>query len=259
MQKLAFLCAFTIVFVIALSGCKKDEGNPTTQPTPTTAGQAPTPTNFGGPVPTNVLAITRTSTTLEPIPGFPVTTDACVGVGSFGTPGADKGTLTATYSGTNYVFGKTTTSGAVSYLHPDPAAPTTLINLGSTASTVSFAVSGYAITPAASNSIVVPGQMRMTAPAASASVPRNAALTVTWTTLGSGAQNAIFITDFSGHSVFKQNLGVVTTAAFTAAEMGTLSAGGAFVYALSYNYRLTNGNETVLIGEAVALNQVTLQ
>lgn len=257
MKQFKFLAAVVLIFVFALTGCKKDEA-PTNTPTPP-AAQAPTPTNFGGPTPVNVLAIVRTSTTLEPVPGFPVTTDISVGVGTFGTPGTDKGTVTATYSGTNYLFGKTTASGAVSYVHPDPAAPTTFMTLGAGVSNVSFTVSGYAITPAGSNNINVPGQMKMTAPAASASVPRNAALTVSWTITGAGSQNAIFITDFSGRSVFKQNLGAVTSASFTAAEMGGLSAGGAFVYAITYNYRLTNSNEAVLIGEAVALNQVTLQ
>jgi hypothetical protein len=258
MNKLSFALAFMFVFAVALTGCKKDDAT-TTPVTPRTAGQAPTPTNFGGPTPANVIAVVRTSTTLEPIPGFPVTTDATVAAATFGAPGTDKGTVTATYSGTNYAFGKQTTSGSVSYVHPDPASPTTLINLGATTSNVSFAVSGYAFAPTTSNNVNVPGQLKMTAPLANASVPRNAALVVSWTTLGAGSQNAIFITDYSGHTVFKQNLGAVATASFTAAEMGTLSAGGAFVYALSYNYRLTNSNETVLIGEAVAINQVTLQ
>jgi hypothetical protein len=257
-HKLFFAVISASIFV--MTGCKKDEA-PTNTPTPTpTAAQAPTPTNFPGATPVNVIAVIRTSTTLEPVPGFPVTTDVNVGVANFGTPGTDKGTVTAAYGGTNYAFGKTNSNGAISYIHPNPTSPATLMDLGGGgSSTVSFTVSGYAITPAGSNTIVVPGQLKMTAPAANASVTRTVALPVSWTVAGAGAQNAIFITDFSGHTVFKQNLGAVTSASFTAAEMGGLSAGGAFVYAISYNYRLTNGNETVIIGEATTINQITLQ
>lgn len=248
-----------LIVVVALTGCKKDSATTPTPPQNPTAGQAPTPTDFGGAAPVNVLGIIRTSTTLEPVPGFPVTTDVNVGFAKFGTTGTDMGTVTATYSGTPYTFGKTTTGGSVNYIHPDPASPTTLMNLGTGNSTVSFTVSGYTFNPSTSNSVVVPGQLKMTAPAANASVPRNAPLSVSWTITGAGAQNAIFITDFSGNSVFKQNLGAVTSASFTAAELGRLAAGGAFVYAISYNYRLTNSNQTVLIGEATAITQITLQ
>lgn len=73
-----------------------------------------------------------------------------------------------------------------------------------------------------------------------------------------GARSAMIITDYSGHFKFYENL-TGTTYAIPAADLQTLTAGNAIVYAISYNYVLANSNAAVLIGEAVALRTITLQ
>jgi hypothetical protein len=81
---------------------------------------------------------------------------------------------------------------------------------------------------------------------------------VTWTVTNPGSRSAVFITDYSGHYKFYENL-TGTTYSIPTADLQTLTAGNAIVYAISYNYVLANSNAAVLIGEAVALRTITLQ
>ncbi len=253
-----FTAVFTLLLILVVAGCKKDD-NPTSGGNNTntaTQPSAPTPTSFNGVTPANVMAVVRTSAA-QTVPGVgTIVVDQNVATAIFGSPGTDKGTVSVGVGSSNYALGKLSANGNVSYIHPDPSNPTALITIGSSATNVSFTVSGMA---AVNGSVVVPGQVRLTAPAVDANVQRNAALNVTWTvTGGNGARHAIFIADASGHSVFRD--GVTTGAAsFTAAEMGTLSAGKAWVYALTYNFNLTSSNTAVIIGEAVAVNSINLQ
>lgn len=250
--------ALSLFIILVISGCKKDD-NPAGggNPSPTaTQPSAPTPTTFNGVTPANVMAVIRTSAT-QSVPGIgTILVDQNVATALFGSPGTDKGTVTVTVGSSNYGLGKLSASGNISYIHPDPANPTSLITMGSSATAVAFNVSGMA---AVNGSVTVPGQVRITAPAVDASVPRNAALNVTWTvTGGNGSRHAIFIADAAGHSVFKDGV-PAGSASFTAAEMGTLSAGTAWVYALTYNFNLTSSNTAVIIGEAVAVHSISLQ
>lgn len=241
---------FGIVLIMFLFtvGCDKDDSTNNPGNGGNTPGSNPVITDFGGPTPTNVLALIRTTTTQASF-----TIDLGVGVANLNNQ--DKGDVSAMVSGTNYTFGKLTSSSVISYVFPDPQNPTSIINLPANSTNVTFDVTGYAL---AQNSVTVPGQISLSAPAAGTSVPRSADLTVSWTITGAGSNNAIFITDGS-NNIFKQNLGNVTSAVFTAAELSGLNAGNAIVYAISYNFVLTNSNDAVLIGEAVSLNQITLQ
>lgn len=257
MKQLPFVFLAVFVFVFAVAGCKKDENNPANGGTTPTQPATPTPTSFNGVSPVNVMAVVRTSSQqVVPVIGT-ITVDANAATAKFGNPGTDKGTVTITAGGSNVQLGQLTSGGQVSYIFPNPSNPTSVLTLNTTAQLVTFAVSGYALSP--NGNITVPGQVTMTAPAVNATVPRNAGLNVTWSVSGgAGARNAIFIADAQGVSVFKD--GVANgSAQFTAAEMGTLSAGTAWVYALTYNFSLVNSNDAVIIGEAVAINQVTLQ
>ena len=257
-MKYTFIVTLAVAFVLAVTGCKKDENNPTDPGTATpTQPSAPTPTSYNGVTPANVMAIVRTSTQQTvPVLGT-ITVDANAATAVFGNPGTDKGTVTVTVGGSPVQLGKLTTSGRVSYIFPDPSNPTAILTLSASAQAATFSASGYTITP--NGTVTVPGQVTLTAPAVNASVPRNATLNVTWTvTGGAGARHAIFIADAQGHTQFKD--GVANgSGSFTAAELAGFSAGTAWVYALTYNFNLVNSNDAVIVGEAVAINQITLQ
>ncbi|MBX2992176.1 MAG: hypothetical protein KF749_13555 [Bacteroidetes bacterium] len=258
MKQLKFLTILSATFLFIVAGCKKDEGNPAGPGTTTpTQPAAPTPTSYNGTSPTNVMAVVRTSTQQTvPVLGT-ITVDANAATAVFGSPGTDKGNVTVTVGGSATQLGKLTVSGAVSYIFPDPANPTAILTLGGSAQAVTFAVANYALSP--NGTVAVPGQLTLTAPAVNASVPRNATLNVTWTVSGgAGSRHAIFIADAQGHTLFKD--GVANgSGSFSAAELAGFSAGTAWVYALTYNFNLVNSNDAVIVGEAVAINQITLQ
>lgn len=246
MKSLKLFLSIITISLFALTGCDKDNpldpgGDGGNQGTPTI-------NDFGGAAPVNVLAVVRTSTTQM---GF--TIDAGVGVASFGNPPQDKGTVKVTSSSKEYTFTKSN-DNYYTYT-PDMSNPLG-IEFSATATPVTFDVSGYSLSQQTVN---VPGQLRLTAPATDSSVPRNQSLTVSWNLTGTTTNTAIFIVDKDGKNVFKQNLGNVSSASFTEAEMSTLSAGSAMVFAIAYNFVLTNNNETVLIGQAASVNQITLQ
>lgn len=254
----SFVALLFSVSLLFLVGCKKDSnpaggGNNTTTPT---QPSPPTPTWFNGLTPTNIMAVVRTSVA-QTVPGIgTVLVDQNAATAVFGNPGTDKGTVTVAVGSSNYVLGKLSGSNGISYIHPDPSNPTSVMTMGTSATNVSFAVSGMT---AVNGSVTVPGQLRLTAPVLDATVPRNAALNVTWTvTGGNGVRHAIFIADASGNTVYKE--GVPSgSASFTADEMGRLAVGRGWVYALTYNFVLTNSNTAVIIGEAVAMNSINLQ
>ncbi len=247
MRSIKLFLSVALFSLLALTGCDKD--NPL-DPGGNGGNNQGTPTinDFGGAAPVNVLAVVRTSTTQM---GF--TIDAGVGVASFGDPPQDKGTVKVTSVNKDFTFTKSN-DNYYTYT-PDVSNPLGIeFNTGVTP--VTFDVTGYSLTTASVN---VPGQLKLTAPAAQSSVPRTESLTLSWTATGTAANTAIFIVDKDGKNVFKQNLGNVTSASFTNTEMGTLAAGDAIVFAIAYNYVLSNNNETVLIGQAVSVNQITLQ
>ncbi len=248
-----------LVAVLALTGCKKDEAVTTPPPTqPPATPSSPNPPSYNGFTPTNVCAVVRTSVAISTPIGV-VVTDANAAAAKFGNPaGSDQGTVTLTVGSTVYTLGKTTASGSVTYLHPDPANPTALIGMSTSSQSVTFNVGTYRLDGSATRSITVPGQLTLTAPAANANVPRNAALNVTWTVTTAGSKHAIFITDVAGHALFKE-VAASGSGSFTAAEMGALSAGYGFVYALTYNFALYNGNAAAVVAEAVAVNTINLQ
>lgn len=256
-------CTWLRVTVVALgcaaftSGCKNGDASTDLAAVLAIAPAAPVITSFGGVIPVNVMATVRVTTTTS-VAGYPVSVDANFAVARFGGIGAgtDKGTVTVTALGTPYTLTRNGTADITYTYTPSASAPGGIgLNAGSTATT--WSVSGLTL---ASASVNAPGQLVLVTPSANATVSRTSALTVTWST-GSGpaANSAVFISDAAGHTVFKQGLGAVSSGSFTVGELGTLSAGTGFVYAITYNYLLTNSNTAVLVGEAVALATITLQ
>jgi hypothetical protein len=246
MKKTFLLFALMIMFAVV--GCKKDEASTDPGNNNQNTSTNPTPTDFGGATPTNVLAVVRTSTTY-----VGVTIDVGTAVATFGTPPQDKGVVKVSSKGTDYTLTKQSNNAYI--FTPDVLSPQGIgFNSGSTE--VTFSAANYTFT---NNKVFVPGKVTLTAPAMDAAVPRGSNLTISWTVSGAGSNNAVMVIDKNGKSIFKQNLGTATSATVTSAELQTLSAGTAIVYALSYNYILSNNNEAVLIGETVAFNTVNLQ
>ena len=247
-NKKSIVIIFALLAVLIISGCEKvenpvDSGNDNT---PTSS--YPTPTNFGGATPSNTLAVIRTSISQM---GFSFS----LGVGVANLNNQDKGTVTATVSGDNFEFTKHTNGSVVSYVYvPSQTNPTGGITLGSGSESATFSVSNY---PLSNSTVTVPGEISLTAPAADASVPRSADLNITWSASNAGTNRAIFIVDHAGKSIYKEVSGNGGT--FTSTEMSTLAAGTGLVYAITYNFVLTNNNDAVLIGEAIATNNITLQ
>ncbi|MDP2301375.1 MAG: PEGA domain-containing protein [Ignavibacteria bacterium] len=206
------------------------------------------PTDFGGATPTNVLAVVRTSTSYGG-----VTIDVGTAVATFGSPPQDKGVVKVNSKGTDYTLTKQSNNAYI--FTPDALSPQG-IGFNSGSSEVTFSAANYSLT---NNKVFVPGKVTLTAPVMDASIPRASNLTISWAVSGAGSNNAVVVIDKNGKSIFKQNLGTVTSASITSSELQTLSVGTAIVYAISYNYILSNSNEAVLIGETVAFNTVNLQ
>ncbi|MDP3829794.1 MAG: hypothetical protein Q8Q47_00900 [Ignavibacteriaceae bacterium] len=246
MKKTFLLFALMIMFAVV--GCKKDESTTDPGNTNQNSSTTPTPTDFGGATPTNVLAVVRTSTTY-----VGVTVELGLAAATFGNPPQDKGVVKVTSKGTDYTLTKQSNNSYV--FNPEALSPQGIgFNSGSTE--VTFSAANYSLI---NTKVFVPGKITVTAPAAETSVPRASNLTITWTVSGAGSNNAVMVIDKDGKSIFKQNLGTATSASVTSAELQTLSSGSAIVYAISYNYILSNNNEAVLIGETVAFNTVNLQ
>lgn len=222
MKQFKFVGVVVMLFVFVLTGCKKEDGSPsdTGGGTGGQASSVPTLSSFGGTTPVNVLAVVRTSTEVT-VAGFTVFNDATVGAGVFGNPGQDKGDVNVRVSSTDYPFTKNTVSGSVSYTYAPSATNLSGIPLNIGATDVVFGASGYALSPAA---VTVPGQLKLTAPAANATVPRSANLTVSWTVTNAGAHSAVFITDYAGHAKFYENLSG-TSYAIPTADLQTLMEG----------------------------------
>lgn len=241
-----------MVFLALNSGCKKDDGV-TDVPDPVVIPTPPTVTEFGGIHPTSILAVVRVSTE---IPGLPFLLDATTASAQFGNPGLDKGNVKATVGSSEYVFTKNTAGSSVSYsLTPSQAYPQG-IQLSGGATDLSFNATNYLL----SDSVVtVPGQLKVTAPINNATIQRSQNLNVTWTVAGPGDQAAVYITDGAGHSKFYQALGNVVSFTIPSVDLLTLNQGPGYVYAISYNFRLSNSNEAVLIGEATFLRTFELR
>lgn len=250
MQQFKMMYIAAMFFILAITGCKKDD--PVSAPS--TPSGMPALTNFGGATPTNVLVVVRTSTETT-VGGVTLVVDATVGTAVFGAPGQDKGDVKVVANATDYAFSKNNVDSNISYTYSPSVANPTGIGVSTGATSVTFSATGYALSPSA---VTVPGQLKLTAPAANASVARSADLALSWTITNPGFRSAVFITDYSGNFKFYENL-TGTSFSIPAADMQSLAAGNAIVYAISYNYVLANSNAAVLIGQAVALRTITLQ
>lgn len=253
-MKQALLIA-TLVALFSFVGCKKDEAPTAPGTTAPPTFSTPQISNFGGPAPTNVLAAIRTVSSLAvPVIGTQYI-DVNTGVAVFGSPGTDKGDVKIVYSGSDYVFTKQTNNGAVTYSYVPSVTSPNGIPFGSGASSVTFAAANYALSP---NSVTVPGQIRLTAPADSV-VSKSANVVLSWTMSGAaGAKTAVYITDAAGHFKFYENLGAITTYTIPAADMASFATGYGFVGVVTYNFVLANSNQAVLIGEAVGTKLLTI-
>lgn len=248
-------CVFMMIILglgLLITGCKDNtidpNGNGNGNGNGNNPNTTPFPTTFGGVTPTHVLGVVKASVSAGG-------TSIHTGSAFANLNNQDKGSVSVNVGGTDYSLTKSTGTQVSYFFQPSQTNPTG-INLGSGTADATFSVSGYTL---GSSTVTVPGSVSLTAPAANASVPRNQDLTISWTTSSGGTHSGIFIADKDGKTIFKEVSGSATSASFTAAELGTLAAGTALVYALSYNFVLTNSNEAVIIGEAVAVNTVTLQ
>ncbi len=257
MKQIKLVLFIVSLVVLVLVGCKKEDANPTQNRTTTPPSfSTPQPTDFGGPAPSNVLAAIRTVTTVSlPVVGTQYV-DANTGAAIFGNPGSDKGNVKIVYSGTDYAFTKTAAgSGAITYAYVPAITNPTGIPFSSSATSVTFSVTGYAL---AVSNVVVPGQLRLTAPTDSV-ISKSANLNVSWSTVGgAGSKTAVYIADAAGHFKFYQNMSAITSFTIPAADMSSFVAGYGFIGVVTYNYVLTNSNQAVLIGECVATKLLTI-
>jgi hypothetical protein len=255
MNQFKLFFAFLVAFAFLLTGCKKDETAVTPTPSVPPSFTTPQISDFGGATPVNVLAAIRTVTTLTlPVVGTQYI-DANTGFAVFGTPGTDKGDVKIVYGGTDYPFTKQTANGTVSYAYVPSVANPTGIPLGSGASAVTFSATGYALTV---SNVTVPGQIRLATPADSV-ISKSSNVVLSWTVSGSaGARTAVYVTDAAGHFKFYENLGSITTYTIPAADMAGFATGYGFLGVVTYNFVLTNSNQAVLIGEAVATKLLTI-
>lgn len=246
-----FFSLLLLNVVLFAAGCNKENNplNNNNNNNNNNGSSYPMPTEFGGATPTHILGLIRTSVSTG---GFTVST----GVGVANLNNQDKGDVSVKVGGSTYTFAKSTSGGNTSYFFPNPSAPQVMTIAGNGLTNAEFNVTGYSLQQKV---VGVPGVVTLNSPAAGSTVPRTSDLTLNWSAQDAGVYNAIFITDQNGNTKFKQNLSGVTSATFSASELGALSAGSAYVYALTYNFVISNNNEAVLIGQAVAVNQITLQ
>src|SRR5690606_7102803 len=114
-----------LFMLLVVSGCKKEENPVDGGGGSSTTSAYPTPTNFNGASPKNVLAVVRTSISQM---GFSFS----LGIGVASLDNQDKGTVIATVDGDDYEFTKQSANGVVSYTYlPSATNPTGGITLGS--------------------------------------------------------------------------------------------------------------------------------
>lgn len=251
---------FSLLFAILLlasgmlvMGCKKDEN-----PAGSGGGGRPstpqTPTNFGGASPQNVLAAVRGSYSMSVgVPGVPnIEIDMGQAVATF-----NQGSPTAVSVVSNGQTYNLTKDGNVFYYIPSttniqPGAASIGIDYGSDAR---FNVQGYNLT---TNTITMPTRISIVSPASGATLNKNNNFTVAWTGGSGGAFWQVFIVDSRGNSVTREGTSGSTTT-FTSSQLSGLASGTGTVIALRYNYALSNNQEAVVVGQAIATVTVNIQ
>jgi hypothetical protein len=248
MKQFRLLFLLGLFLTLAFAGCQKENDPPTGPGTGGGTGY-PMPGDFGGADPDNVIAIIRVTTTQ-----MGISFSSGLGFADFNSQ--DVGTVKATVGTTEYEFTKETENNETSYMLINSASNPQGIDLGTGNANVRIDAQNYQIQ---NNTISVPGQIALTAPAANANVPRNQDLNVTWNAATGGQYNMLFVTDAQGNSRNKTISAGAASGSFTASELSGLQAGTGIIYAISYNYVLSNNNQTVLIGQSLASTTINLQ
>ena len=242
-----------------------------------TVAAAPTPpkiTKFGASSPENIFAIVRVGINLQSylssaIPTLPngieiPPIDYTTAIASLGNPGKEaSGEIKVTVASVPYVLTKTTQSGSVSYVYGISSDFKNLAGsesyLGIPLKTSGDATATFSI-PASynlsQNSIIVPGPVKITSIKEGETLNKSNGITVEFSS-GNGNFYAAMVIDTKGNqTVLKEANSKKIT--FTSTELANLKSGDAIVYGLAINYKLSNSNKNVVVGESVGIKNIKI-
>lgn len=140
-------------------------------------------------------------------------------------------------------------SGSVFYIRPNPLNPQPLVGVNFDGSAHSWTVAGSSNIPAFNGSVNSPnGVPTITSPPDSATISRSQSLTITWT--GSGSDSVfVSISDENNNELFAVAGG--TSYTFSAQQMGTLTAGTAYISIARFRHSIvTAGANNFIIASA---------
>jgi hypothetical protein len=238
------------------------------------APETPKITKFGNSSPENVLAVVRVGIDLKSyipsqIPtlpgGFDIPPiDYTTAIANFGNPGKDAGgEVKVSVANKSYTLTKNEQSGNVSYAY---GVNTDFKSLGGTESflgiplnTSGDATATFSV-PAAFNisqsTVVVPGPVKITSIQEGASISKSNGVTIEFT-----SSNANFyvglVSDTKGNQTILKESNTKKIV-FTEAELAIIKAGDAIVYAVAVNYKLSNSNKNVVVGESVGIKNIKI-
>ena len=148
-------------------------------------------------------------------------------------------------------FGVLLYYGRPSFAHP------TISGVAFDGSAHNWSVAGNGSTAAFTASVNSPnGTLSLSSPADGATVPRSSAFNLSWT--GSGSDSVYVYVGAGSHHLYKVVTG--SSASFTAAEMGALPAGSAWVIIqrMKFTIKNANGGQYIVSASTQAEATVTL-
>ncbi|MFM2285846.1 MAG: hypothetical protein RLZZ543_1343 [Bacteroidota bacterium] len=236
---------------LALSSCKKDEEE---EPEP-----APAPAAPSNPIPAPsaafgaLVAVQTSNYVTVPLIGE-INQPVGVAVGVFGnllTPAyVNAGTVQVNATALTQQSNKT-------YLYTPAATTPTGIDFNDS---VIWSVSGDATTTAPAIDYTVPRNMP-TGPkySGSTTIGRTADFTLNSSVAIADADSIIYNVISNGKTITRTTAGTIQSVTFSAAEMGTLTAGGGYVQIVPFNIsaQTFSGKQIYFVNESVATKQVT--
>jgi hypothetical protein len=239
------------------------------------APETPKITKFGSSNPENILAIVRVGINLQSylpanLPSLPAgleipPIDYTTAIATFGNPGKEiTGEVKVGVANQQYTLTKTSGNGTVSYIYgvkndfKDLGGSESYLGIPLNTSgdaTATFTVpSSVGLNP---NSIVVPGPVKISSLQEGATVTKSNGVTIEFTS-GNGNFYAGMVIDTKGNqTVLKESS--TKKIVFSASELSNIATGDAIVYGLAVNYKLSNGNKNVVVGESVGIKNVKIK
>ncbi|KAF0139162.1 MAG: hypothetical protein FD122_3462 [Stygiobacter sp.] len=248
MKHVKLLFVVTALFVLAITGCKKEDSpteststtdisNPSGQPMPNFSTQA----DYGGAMVSMYYLMSA------PIAGFPeIETNAASAIFN---GGVDAGAVTVN----NNSLGKITSGGKSYYMAPDVNNPQSQLSLSWNGAFHNWSVAGANGIAAVTGSVKSPNNYSVTLPVTNASVSKASGIQVKWTN-SSSAKALIQIVNVTNKGQAKVYQEVADNGSYTipAVDLASFS-GDCMIFVVKYNYSFTTagGKKYYFVSEMV--------